>query len=69
MLLSYADVAEPDSVEGDAGDAEHQPFAQTDDMRPGLGLEGLTNLQNFVKNGGVYIGASRARRVRDRFRR
>jgi hypothetical protein len=32
-------------------------FAQTDDMRPGLGYEGLQNLQHFVKNGGVYIGA------------
>src|SRR5262249_41880590 len=25
--------------------------------RPGLGWSGLTNLQNFVKNGGVLIGA------------
>src|SRR5512132_187821 len=33
------------------------PFAQTDDMRPGLGYEGLQNLQRFVKNGGVYIGS------------
>ncbi len=32
-------------------------YAQTDDMRPGLGLQGLVNLQNFVKQGGVYIGA------------
>jgi hypothetical protein len=32
-------------------------FASTDDMRPGLGWNGLMNLQNFVKNGGVYIGA------------
>jgi hypothetical protein len=32
-------------------------FAQTDDMRPGLGYSGLENLQRFVKNGGVYIGA------------
>jgi hypothetical protein len=31
-------------------------FASTDDMRPGLGWTGLTNLQNFVKNGGVLIG-------------
>ena len=28
-------------------------FAQTDDMRPGLGWGGLENLQNFVKRGGV----------------
>jgi len=32
-------------------------FASTDDMRPGLGYTGLMNLQNFVKNGGVLIGA------------
>ena len=31
-------------------------FASTDDMRPGLGWAGLMNLQNFVKNGGVFIG-------------
>ncbi len=31
-------------------------FASTDDMRPGLGLTGLANLQNFVKRGGVFIG-------------
>ncbi|MGZ8846218.1 MAG: M14 family zinc carboxypeptidase [Pyrinomonadaceae bacterium] len=29
----------------------------TDDIRPGLGWSGLTNLQNFVKNGGVFIGS------------
>ncbi len=32
-------------------------FASTDDMRPGLGWSGLMNLQNFVKNGGVFIGS------------
>jgi hypothetical protein len=31
-------------------------FASTDDMRPGLGWAGLTNLQNFVKHGGLFIG-------------
>jgi hypothetical protein len=35
-------------------------FASTDDMRPGLGYTGLMNLQNFVKNGGVFIGADDA---------
>jgi hypothetical protein len=30
-------------------------FASTEDMRPGLGLTGLMNLQNFVKRGGVLI--------------
>ena len=29
----------------------------TDDIRPGLGWSGLLNLQNFVKNGGVFIGS------------
>ncbi|HVD04506.1 MAG TPA: M14 family zinc carboxypeptidase [Gemmatimonadaceae bacterium] len=31
-------------------------FAQTDDIRPGLGLQGLANLQRFVSNGGVLVG-------------
>ena len=30
-------------------------WAQTDDMRPGLGYGGLQNLHNFVRNGGVLI--------------
>ncbi|MFY9619267.1 MAG: M14 family zinc carboxypeptidase [Pyrinomonadaceae bacterium] len=29
----------------------------TDDIRPGLGFTGVLNLQNFVKNGGVFIGS------------
>ena len=32
-------------------------FASTDDIRPGLGWTGLMNLQNFVRNGGVFIGS------------
>ncbi|HKO34849.1 MAG TPA: M14 family zinc carboxypeptidase [Pyrinomonadaceae bacterium] len=32
----------------------------TDDIRPGLGLTGVMNLQNFVKNGGVFIGSDDA---------
>jgi len=32
-------------------------MAETDDIRPGMGYDGLENLQKFVKNGGVYIGA------------
>ena len=28
---------------------------ETDDMRPGLGLSGLMNLQKFVQSGGVFI--------------
>jgi hypothetical protein len=32
-------------------------FAQTDDIRPGLGWQGMANLQTFVNNGGVLVGA------------
>jgi len=32
-------------------------FAETDDIRPGLGWEGLMHLETFVKQGGVYVGA------------
>lgn len=32
-------------------------FTSTDDMRPGLGWQGLTNLQNFVRRGGLLISA------------
>jgi len=32
-------------------------FSSTDDIRPGLGWTGLMNLQNFVRRGGVFIGA------------
>jgi hypothetical protein len=31
-------------------------FASTDDIRPGLGWSGISNLQNFVKRGGLFIG-------------
>jgi len=31
---------------------------QTDDVRPGLGWEGLRNLQTFVSRGGVLVGAA-----------
>lgn len=30
-------------------------YAQTDDMRPGLGWDGLAKVQSFVSNGGVLI--------------
>ncbi len=33
---------------------------ETDDMRPGLGWEGLQNLKRFIEQGGVYIGAGSA---------
>jgi hypothetical protein len=31
-------------------------YAQTDDIRPGLGYDGLQKLADFVAKGGVYIG-------------
>ncbi|MFN8574519.1 MAG: M14 family zinc carboxypeptidase [Gemmatimonadaceae bacterium] len=31
-------------------------FAETDDMRPGLGWQGIANLQRFVEEGGVLVG-------------
>ena len=31
-------------------------YAQTDDIRPGLGWHGLANLESFVKQGGVLVG-------------
>jgi hypothetical protein len=33
-------------------------WAQTDDVRPGLGYGGLENLTTFVKRGGVLVGAT-----------
>jgi hypothetical protein len=32
-------------------------FAATDDIRPGLGWNGLTNLEEFINKGGVFVGA------------
>ncbi len=33
-------------------------WAQTDDIRPGLGWNGLEHLQQFVDSGGLYIGTA-----------
>jgi len=33
-------------------------YAQTDDIRPGLGWQGLENLRSFVARGGVLVGVS-----------
>jgi hypothetical protein len=33
-------------------------LAQTDDIRPGLGWEGLKNLETFVAKGGVLVGVA-----------
>jgi len=33
-------------------------WAQTDDIRPGLGLTGLQHLKDFVSNGGVLLGSA-----------
>ncbi|MES2177804.1 MAG: M14 family zinc carboxypeptidase [Gemmatimonadota bacterium] len=35
-------------------------YAQTDDIRPGMGLTGLANLQDFVSKGGVFITSENA---------
>jgi hypothetical protein len=32
-------------------------YAQTDDIRPGLGYDGLQKLQKFVAEGGVFVGS------------
>ena len=32
------------------------PFAQTDDIRPGMGWQGLANLERFIRQGGVLVG-------------
>jgi hypothetical protein len=32
-------------------------YAQTDDIRPGMQIEGLLNLRNFVQQGGVIVAA------------
>jgi hypothetical protein len=33
-------------------------WAQTDDTRLGMGLDGVTNLRTFIEAGGVYIGSN-----------
>jgi hypothetical protein len=33
-------------------------YAETDDIRPGLGWTGLANLEEFVRQGGVFIAAA-----------
>ena len=33
-------------------------YAQTDDIRPGLGWQGLENLRSFVSRGGVLVGVA-----------
>ncbi|HUQ48529.1 MAG TPA: hypothetical protein VM053_09830, partial [Gemmatimonadaceae bacterium] len=35
-------------------------YAQTDDIRPGMGFNGVEKLSNFVKNGGVLVGVENA---------
>ena len=32
-------------------------FAETDDIRPGMQMEGLLNIRNFVQKGGVFVAA------------
>ena len=33
-------------------------WAQTDDMRVGMGLQGVMNLRQFIADGGVYVGTT-----------
>ena len=33
-------------------------YAETDDIRPGMQMEGLLNIRNFVQKGGVFVAAS-----------
>ncbi len=33
-------------------------WAQTDDIRPGMQLDGVLHLRDFMRNGGVFIGAT-----------
>ncbi len=33
-------------------------YAQTDDIRPGMQMEGLLNIRNFVQKGGVFVAAT-----------
>ena len=33
-------------------------WAETDDVRPGLGVQGVQNLQNFVARGGLLVGVA-----------
>ena len=33
-------------------------YAETDDIRPGMQLEGLLNIRNFVQKGGVFVAAT-----------
>jgi hypothetical protein len=35
-------------------------YAQTDDIRPGMGFTGVQKLSDFVKNGGVFVGVENA---------
>ena len=42
-------------------------WAQTDDIRPGLGWDGLGHLEQFVEKGGVLVGASNTAELAVRF--
>ena len=39
-------------------------WAQTDDIRPGMQLEGLMHLRDFVNRGGVFVAATIERGLR-----
>ncbi|MEO8031823.1 MAG: M14 family zinc carboxypeptidase [Gemmatimonadota bacterium] len=42
-------------------------WAQTDDIRPGLGWNGLAHLEEFVRQGGVLVGVSNTAELAVRF--
>ncbi len=50
-------MAQPDAVEERTDDTPNiGTWAQTDDMRIGMGYEGVMHLRQFIADGGVYIG-------------
>ena len=45
----------PDSVQEDRADAQPRRLDETDDIRGGMGMEGLQELAKFVEEGGTLI--------------
>ena len=64
----HADVAQRDAVEELAGDAEHRHVGadRRHPLRPGAG-RGSMHIRDFVKKGGVFIGATTTARIRSRW--
>ena len=55
VINGAADVRQSDAVEDDRATPNLGKEDSTDDMRPGLGWEGLMHLQQFVRDGGLLI--------------